>query len=98
MFREMLKKAIHKSQHVQRNWDLSKSIPEEDLEMIKEAIIGAPSKQNVTFFKPYFITDRAKIEAVHRETPGFYIEDGKQVQKHQTVSSYIYPQTLANLL
>ena len=55
MFREMLKKAIHKSQHVQRNWDLSKSIPEEDLEMIKEAITGAPSKQNVTFFKPYFI-------------------------------------------
>ena len=99
MFREMLKKAIHKSQHVQRNWDLSKSIPEEDLEMIKEAITGAPSKQNVTFFKPYFITDRDKIEAVHRETPGFYIEDGKQGAKAPNGNRLTTnPQTLANLL
>jgi nitroreductase len=50
MFRNMLKKAIHKSQHVQRNWDLNKSIPEEDLELIAEAVTQAPSKQNVTFF------------------------------------------------
>ena len=99
MFREMLKKAIHKSQHVQRNWDLSKSIPEEDLEMIKEAITGAPSKQNVTFFKPYFITDRDKIEAVHRETPGFYIEDGKQGAKAPNGNRLTTnTQTLANLL
>jgi hypothetical protein len=37
MFRNMLKKAIHKSQHVQRNWDLSKTIPQEDLDLIAEA-------------------------------------------------------------
>ena len=99
MFREMLKKAIHKSQHVQRNWDLSKSIPEEDLEMIAEAITQAPSKQNVTFFKPYFITDREKIEAVHRETPGFYIEDGKQGDKAPNGNRLTTnPQVLANLL
>ena len=57
MFRNMLKKAIHKSQHVQRNWDLSQEIPQEDIDIIAESVIGAPSKQNIKFFKPYFITD-----------------------------------------
>ena len=78
MLKNMLLKAIHKSQHVQRNWDLSKSIPEEDLAIIEQACLGAPSKQNVTFFKPYFITDRDVIEKIHRNTLGFYIEDGKK--------------------
>ena len=95
----MLKKAIHKSQHVQRNWDLSKSIPQEDLDIIAEAVTGAPSKQNVTFFKPYFITDRKKIEAVHRLTKGFYIEDGKQGGKAPNGNRLTTnTQTLANLL
>lgn len=99
MFKSMLKKAIHKSQHVQRNWDLSKSIPQEDLDIIAEAVTGAPSKQNVTFFKPYFITDRKKIEAVHRLTKGFYIEDGKQGGKAPNGNRLTTnTQTLANLL
>lgn len=95
----MLLKAIHKSQHVQRNWDLSKSIPEEDLAIIEQACLGAPSKQNVTFFKPYFITDRDVIEKIHRNTLGFYIEDGKKggkAPKGNRVTTN--PQTLANLL
>ena len=47
MFKNMLKKAIHKSQHVQRNWDLSKSIPQEDIDLIAEAVTGAPSKHQI---------------------------------------------------
>ena len=99
MLKNMLLKAIHKSQHVQRNWDLSKSIPEEDLAIIEQACLGAPSKQNVTFFKPYFITDRDVIEKIHRNTLGFYIEDGKKggkAPKGNRVTTN--PQTLANLL
>jgi len=99
MFNNMLIKAIHKSQHVQRNWDLSKSIPAEDLEVIEQAVVGAPSKQNVTFFKPYFVTDRAKIEAIHRNTTGFFIEDGKKggvAPGNGRLTTN--PQTLANLL
>jgi nitroreductase len=99
MFNNMLIKAIHKSQHVQRNWDLSKTIPAEDLAVIEQAVVGAPSKQNVTFFKPYFITDRSKIEAIHRNTTGFFIEDGKKggvaPGKGRLTTN---PQTLANLL
>ena len=99
MFKNLLVKAIHKSQHVQRNWDTSKSIPAEDLAVIEQAVIGAPSKQNVTFFKPYFITDRKKIEAVHRQTSGFLIKDGhrggKSLKGDRVTTN---PQTLANLL
>ena len=99
MLKDELKKAIHKSQHVQRNWDLSKSIPQEDIDMIAEAITNAPSKQNLHFFKPYFITDRKTIEAVHRETPGFFIMDGIQGGKAPKGNRLTTnPQVLANLL
>ncbi len=99
MFRNMLKKAIHKSQHVQRNWDLSQEIPQEDIDLIAESVIGAPSKQNIKFFKPYFITDREKIEAIHRYTLGFMIEDGKQGGKALKGDRLTTnPQTLAQLL
>lgn len=99
MLKNMLLKAIHKSQHVQRNWDLSKSIPEEDLEIIEQACLGAPSKQNVTFFKPYFITDRDVIEKIHRNTSGFYIQDGVKGGKAPKGDRLTTnPQTLANLL
>jgi nitroreductase len=99
MFNNLLIKAIHKSQHVQRNWDLSKSIPEEDLTVIENAVTGAPSKQNVTFFKPYFITDRHTIEKIHRATTGFYIADGKSGgQAPGKGRLTTNPQTLANLL
>lgn len=95
----MLIKAIHKSQHVQRNWDLSKTIPAEDLAVIEQAVVGAPSKQNVTFFKPYFITDRSKIEAIHRNTTGFFIENGKKGGSAPGNGRLTTnPQTLANLL
>lgn len=99
MLKNMLLKAIHKSQHVQRNWDLSKSIPEEDLEIIEQACLGAPSKQNVTFFKPYFITDRDVIERIHKNTTGFYIQDGVKGGKAPKGDRLTTnPQTLANLL
>ena len=33
MFQQMLKKSIYKSQKCQRNWDLSKDIPKEDVDV-----------------------------------------------------------------
>ena len=56
-----LKKIIHKSQHCQRNWDLSKEIPQEDMDIMLEAITQCPSKQNKAFYKVHFITDLALL-------------------------------------
>lgn len=85
-----IKKAILKSQHCQRNWDLSQSIPDEDLELLKHAVSNCPSKQNVSFYDVYFISDRTVIEEVHSNTNGFLINKPGEY----TTNS----QTLANLL
>ena len=49
MFNQMIKKSIHKSQHCNRNWDLSKSIPQEDIDLITESATQCPVKQNLNF-------------------------------------------------
>ena len=83
-----IKNAVLRSQHCQRNWDLSKSMPEEDIELLTHAATNCPSKQNVAFYKTYFITDRTVIENIHANTEGFRLND------QMTTNS----QTLANLL
>lgn len=91
MFRETIKKSIVTSQHCQRNWDLSKNIPEEDINILKSAVTECPSKQNVVFYTPYFITNRQIIEDIYNTTNGFTVSYSKKI--YQTNS-----QTLANLL
>lgn len=88
-----IKKAIHRSQHTQRNWDLSKEIPQEDVDLILESVTQCPSKQNRPFYKVHAITNRDMIEKIHAKTEGFgaiFTEDG--------VKSQTNPQTLANLV
>ena len=65
MFNAMIKKAILSSQRCQRNWDLTKTIPEEDLAVLEAAVSECPSKQNYIFYKPYLITNRDHIEAIY---------------------------------
>jgi len=88
---KIIEKAIIRSQHCQRNWDLSKEIPEEDLELLITAATECPSKQNVAFYKAHFITNRSIIEAIHENTVGFTVK--LKPYKAETNS-----QTLANLL
>lgn len=88
MFNSMIKKSVIKSQHCQRNWDLDRDIPAEDIDTIETAITQCPSKQNIKFYKPYMIQDRNIIEQIHACTDGFYVNG-----KTETNS-----QTLANLL
>jgi nitroreductase len=76
---------IHKSQHCQRNWDLSKEIPEDDLNLIITAATQCPSKQNIAHYNLHVITNREKIEKIHSHTIGF-----RGVQTN--------PQVLANVL
>ena len=64
----MIKKSIYKSQHCNRNWDLSKSIPQEDIETIITAVTQCSSKQNLDFYSVYAIQDRNMIEDIYEST------------------------------
>jgi len=64
----MIKKSIQKSQHCNRNWDLSKDIPQEDIDLITTAATQCPVKQNLNYYKTHVITDRAVIEKLHAAT------------------------------
>jgi len=91
MDHQTIEKAIIKSQHCQRNWDLSKDIPEDDLNTILFAATQCPSKQNVAFYTVHAVMDRTKIEAIHNHTDGFIV-------RYATNESTTNSQTLANLL
>jgi nitroreductase len=90
MDHSVLSKAIVRSQHCQRNWDLSKSIPQEDLDLLVHAVTQCPSKQNIAFYKAYFITDRATIEQIHEFT-----RHASRSKKYETETN---SQILANLV
>ena len=82
-------KAIHRSQHAQRNFDLTKEMPAEHLELFKTAATQCPSKQNIAHYKIHMITNRDLIEKVHALTP-IARHDGKGMTSNS--------QVLANLL
>lgn len=92
-----LKKIIHKSQHCQRNWDLSKEIPQEDMDIMLEAITQCPSKQNKAFYKVHLITNREVIEKAHANTVGFgnYLVINENTAKFEPQTN---SQVLANML
>jgi len=86
-----LEKIIKQSSWCQRNWDLSKSIPERDIETLKYAVTHCPSKQNRVFYKPVFIQDREIIEEIYQTTDSFTVRWDPHLSIHN-------PQVLANLL
>ena len=61
-------KAIHRAQHVQRNFDLSKRMPEQDIATVVTAATQCASKQNVAFYKVHAITNRDVIEEIYECT------------------------------
>lgn len=67
---DYLEETIKKSQRCQRNWDLSRSIPAEDIETMKVAVTDCASKQNRVFYKCKFITNRDIIEQIYDCTEG----------------------------
>ena len=88
---DTIKKAIIRSQHCQRNWDLSKEISEVDLNLFMTAITQCPSKQNVAHYKVHAITNRDIIEQIHDHTRGF-------TTSYIPYSAETNSQVLANLL
>ena len=55
MEHQTLKNAVDITQRAQRNYDLSKSIPQADLDTLIYTAINSPSKQNETHFIIYNI-------------------------------------------
>ncbi len=93
-------KAVHRAQHVQRNWNLEASMPENDVEIILEAAQQATSKQNKAFYRVHAIQNRELIEKIHAETMGFGYDD-KITSNPQTLAhlvlifeAYVEPGTL----
>lgn len=86
-----INKAIYASQHCQRNWDLTKEIPQEDIDLIITATTQCPSKQNLAHYKIHAVTNRELIERIHADTTGFTIN-------FSTKETTTNTQTLANLL
>ena len=86
-----IKQTIIRSQHCQRNWDLSKEIPQEDLDLIITSATQCSSKQNIAHYKIHAITNRDIIKAIYNQTDGFAIS----YEPYQSVKN---TQVLANLL
>jgi nitroreductase len=84
-------KAIIKSQHCQRNWDLTREIPQEDYRLLMTAATQCPSKQNIAHYRVHAVTNRDIIERIHENTKGFSLDFNPD---HATTNS----QVLANLL
>ena len=65
---KQLKEAIPTTYHPQYNWDLSKDIAEDDLELFKQAMTNCPAGQdNNTYFKVIFIKNRDVIQKIYDE-------------------------------
>ena len=88
-----IQKAVIRSQHCQRNFDLSKLIPQADIDILVHAATNCPSKQNIAFYRLHVLTDRKVIEDVHALTTGTHTFDKDGTQIESTNS-----QTLANLV
>lgn len=68
MNHKQIRDAVIVSQHCQRNYDLSASIPQEDIDTIIFATTNCPSKQNLAFYNIVAIQDREVIEKIHEQT------------------------------
>ena len=68
-----LKKAIDSAQRAQRNYDLSKSIPQGDLDTLIYAAVNSPSKQNETHYSLHVYTDQDVIRDIYNNTKKFIL-------------------------
>jgi hypothetical protein len=85
-------KAIHRSQHTQRNYDLTKTIPIEDIKTIITSATQCPSKQNISFYDLHVITDQSVIFDIFETTTNIHADDDEDYKRLSN------PQVLANML
>ena len=73
-------KAVDSSQRAQRNYDLSKSIPQDDLETLIYTAVNSPSKQNETHYSLHVYTDQDIIRQIYSHTKKFTMIRDQQDQ------------------
>ena len=95
-----LKNVIKLSQRCQRNWDLTKTVKDEDIDLFKTAVSQCPSKQQRIWYNVVFVTNRKIIEDIYSETGKFDYpyEYWKELGKKTPGIGKTNSQTLANLL
>lgn len=84
-----IKKAVVRSQHCQRNWDLSREIPRDDLDLLIHSITNCPSKQNHAFYKVHAIINRDVINKIHENTEGFLLPTGEWTTNSQILANLV---------
>ena len=87
-YRKFLKDTVIKGQKCQRNWNLAKQIPKEDLDVIVHAATQCPSKQNLDLCSLLVIQNREIQEKIYEKT---WTRPGEEVGRYN-------PQVLANAL
>lgn len=70
-----IKKAIKSAQKAQRNYNLDKSFPKEDLDTIIYSAVNSPSKQNETHYRLAVYTDQQIIRSIYNHTKKFTLID-----------------------
>jgi len=75
-----IKQAVDLTNKAQRNYDLTKSIPQEDLDTLIYAAVNSPSKQNETHYSLHVYTDQTIIKEIYSHTKKFTMIRDKQDQ------------------
>jgi nitroreductase len=89
-----IRKAVIRSQHCQRNFDLTKTMPQEDIGVLVHAATNCPSKQNIAFYNLHVITDQKLISELHELSVGATAKD-KETDEIKVVTN---TQVLANVV
>lgn len=78
----LIKNAVDSAQKAQRNYNLSKTIPQEDLDTLIYAAVNSPSKQNETHYSLSVYTDHDTIRQIYNHTKKFtLIRDKSDIEK-----------------
>tara|TARA_Y100000015_G_C2385656_1_gene87243 strand:- start:354 stop:1118 length:765 start_codon:yes stop_codon:yes gene_type:complete len=78
---DVIKDAVTVSQRAQRNYNLTKSIPQKDLDCMIYAASNGPSKQNETHFNLRVFTDKDIIKKIHDATKVYALFNGSDVDE-----------------